>query len=298
MLAAVRRALALCASCLLVACGSGGGPGAAPSPAPADTFGTSFAGADLYPVIVSSELVVGRNRFLVGLLDGDDAPVADPGIELEATFFDLSGDEPVAAGSATLSFLWTLKPRQGLWVGEASFDHAGRWGVQIEVSGGGYDETLRTGFEVASEGSTPALGERVPASDTPTAADARDLSEITTDDDPDARFYETSIAQALERAEPFVVVFATPKFCTSQVCGPTLDTVKQVSRSFPGITFIHVEVYTNLDDPSNLEPVPAVEQWGLPTEPWVFVVDARGRLAAKYEGVVGKAELRAALRRL
>lgn len=288
--------LALCGS--LVACASGGSPSATSSPAARESFGTSFAGADLYPVIVSSELVVGRNRLLVGLLDEDDAPVADPGIELEVTFYDLSGDEPVAAGSSVLRFLWTLKPHQGLWAGEADFDHAGRWGAEIAVVGGGYDETLRTGFDVAQQASTPAIGERVPASDTPTASDAAELPEITTDDDPDPRFYKTSIAQALEAGRPFVVVFATPKFCTSQVCGPTLDTVKQVSRAFPRITFIHVEVYTNLDDPSNLETVPAVEQWGLPTEPWVFVVGADGRLVAKYEGVVGKAELKAELRRL
>jgi hypothetical protein len=279
-----------------VACGSGPSTGAAP--ARQEPFGTSFVGADLYPVVVSSELVVGENRFLVGLLDEDDAPVADPAIELGVSFYDLNGAEPAIAGTTDLSFLWTLKPRQGLWAGEATFDRAGRWGAEIAVKGGGYDETLRTAFDVAKEGSTPAIGAPAPASDTPTAADVGELSEITTDDDPDPRFYSTSIADALRRHEPFVVVFATPKFCTSQVCGPTLDTVKTVSRDFPRLTFIHVEVYTNLDDPSNLQTVPAVEEWGLPTEPWVFVVDADGRVVAKYEGVVGKEELKAQLRHL
>ena len=29
--------------------------------------------------------------------------------------------------------------------------------------------------------------------------------------------------------------------------------------------------------------VPAVEEWGLPTEPWVFIVDSNGLISAKFE---------------
>lgn len=82
------------------------------------------------------------------------------------------------------------------------------------------------------------------------------------------------------------------------MCGPTLNIVKKVSPDFPELTFIHVEVYENLDDPSNLVVVDAVNEWKLPTEPWVFVVDERGRVAAKYEGTVGADELRAELKKL
>ncbi|HEV3472503.1 MAG TPA: thioredoxin family protein, partial [Actinomycetota bacterium] len=95
----------------------------------------------------------------------------------------------------------------------------------------------------------------------------------------------------MRAGEPFVVVFATPKFCTSEVCGPTLDVAKVVAKDFPDVTWIHVEVYTNLDDPSDLKVVPAVKKWGLPTEPWVFVVNERGRVVAKYEGTVAATEL-------
>ena len=43
-------------------------------------------------------------------------------------------------------------------------------------------------------------------------------------------FYQVSVHDALAAHKPFVLVFATPAFCTSRVCGPTLDT----SRPSPG----------------------------------------------------------------
>ncbi len=270
---------------------SGDASGGFDAPVPSD--------ADAYPVIASSEHVVGENRFLVGVLNDEDAPIGSPAIEVAADFFFIeeSSSEPVT--SIDFDFIRTIPGQRGLYVGYVTFDRPGKWGAEVSIIGDGIDEAIRTNsFEVVEEGTTPALGERVPASKTPTASAAKDLRAITTDPHPDRDFYRVSIAQALRAREPFVVTFATPKFCTSAVCGPTLDIVKDVARGFRDITFIHVEVYTNLDDPSNLEVVPSVQEWGLPTEPWVFVVDARGRVAAKYEGTVARSELRAALRKL
>ena len=66
------------------------------------------------------------------------------------------------------------------------------------------------------------------------------------------------------------------------------------------VTFIHVEPY-DLDKARSgegLVPVPATSDWGLDTEPWVFVVDAEGRVAAKFEAFVMMDEVEAAFRRL
>src|SRR3970282_354931 len=40
--------------------------------------------------------------------------------------------------------------------------------------------------------------------------------------------------------------------------------------------------------------VPAVEEWGIPSEPYVFVVDADGDVAAKFEGPADTTALAAA----
>jgi hypothetical protein len=249
-------------------------------------------------LVVSSEIVVGSNRFLVGLLNDEDAPIGSPDISVETRFFNLdeSSQEPVS--SAQLSYLETIPGERGLYVGTVEFDAAGKWGAEVDIAGPELEETVRTSFDVKQEGTTPEIGTPAPDSETPTSGDVKKLSAITTDAHPDPAFYELSVDEALDRREPFVVVFATPKFCSSAVCGPTLDVVKDVSKGYPKMTFIHVEVYSNLDDPSNLKLVPSVEEWGLPTEPWVFVVDRRGRVAAKYEGTVGPDELDAELERL
>ena len=41
-----------------------------------------------------------------------------------------------------------------------------------------------------------------------------------------------------------------------------------------------------------------MNQWGLQSEPWTFVVGADGRVKDKFEGSVSEAELTAAVRRL
>jgi peroxiredoxin len=40
-----------------------------------------------------------------------------------------------------------------------------------------------------------------------------------------------------------------------------------------------------------------MREWGLPSEPWTFLVGADGRIKAKFEGSVSVDELAAAVRR-
>src|SRR5947207_2155761 len=76
-----------------------------------------------------------------------------------------------------------------------------------------------------------------------------------------------SIAGWRPARKPFVVTFATPKFCTSRTCGPVVDVVDAVRRRLghTGVRFIHVEVYRRNDPTSGLNAF--MRQWRLPTEP-------------------------------
>jgi hypothetical protein len=251
--------------------------------------------AKAYGLVVNSDLAVGTNRVLVGILNDADAPVGSPEMDVSMDLFDIcsSTEEPVA--STDTDFIWTIEPVQGVFVGRAEFEQAGTYGAEISIKGDGIDETVFTSFDVKPQPATPAIGAPAPASDSKTADDVKDLGKLTTDPKPDPSFYELSIADAIAAKEPSVVVFSTPKFCTSAVCGPTLDIVKGVEADHPDVNFVHVEVYELPADVNNLQTVPAVEEWGLPSEPWVFVVDADGNVAAKFEGGVGAEELNAAL---
>jgi hypothetical protein len=287
----------LSASALAVAaCGGESAEPSEPSSANPGPFNTPYKDAEAFPVFISSEIVVGENRFLVGLLDEHDAPIGVPAIDVHISFFDLRGARAEPTSQKDMDFIWTVPGERGVYVTKASFDHAGEWGAEVSIEGEGIDERLRGSFLVKEKGTTPGIGDAAPSVDTPTSEDVDDLSEISTDTHPDPRFYQLSVEEALSSNKPFVLTFATPKFCQTAVCGPTLDVVKDVARDFPRMTFIHVEPYKDL---SNIgEVVPAVVKWGLKSEPWVFVVDERGDVRAKFEGVLGKRELRQALARL
>ncbi len=282
---------------VLASCG-GSQPAARSDPPRPSAFETPFTHDEVYPTFVSSQIAVGDNRFLVGLLNDEDAPIGSPAIDMRIDFFDLGRSTTRAVTSRRMRFVWIDRPHVGLYATNVRFDDAGRWGAAVHVEGRRLEATVRASFDVLEQATTPAPGERVPATDTPTARSPAAMKRISTDRHPDPALYRTSVAEALARHQPFVVVFATPKFCVTQACGPMLDTVKTVARRHRELTFIHVEPYELPADPSHLEPVPAARAWGLPSEPWTFVVSSRGRLVAKFEGALAAAELEDAIRRL
>lgn len=293
----MRRMVAVSIMALVAAtaCGSGGSKSAGP-PHP---FNTPFTNARFYPAVVSSDLSVGTNRVLIGLFNSHDAPVGSPKTHMRVSFYDLAASQTKPVVTKDTHFVWAIKGVRGLWEAEdVHFDRDGQWGAAISTSGGGLDSSAKVNFRVNQEAIAPAVGAPAPASDSPTIHDVNHLREITTDPHPDPSFYKTSIADAIAHHQSFVVVFATPKYCTSEVCGPTLNIVKRIAPDFPKMTFIHVEVYTNLSKPSALKPAPAAVQWRLPSEPWTFVVDAHGDVAARFEGTMRPAELKAAIKNL
>jgi hypothetical protein len=150
-------------------------------------------------------------------------------------------------------------------------------------------------LDVRARSATPAIGARAVPSRTPTLATAP-VRDLTTRVPPDRALLRYSVAGSLRAHVPFVLVFATPRYCTSRTCGPVVDVVDSVRRQFAktGIRFIHVEIYKD-NNPSKGENR-WVRQWHLPTEPWVFLVGRDGRIKTKFEGAVSRAELAAAVR--
>ena len=150
-------------------------------------------------------------------------------------------------------------------------------------------------LDVSAHSRSVAVGARAPRSDTPTLA-TEPAARITTSRPPDLPLLRYSVAESLAAQEPFVVTFATPKFCTSRTCGPVVDVVEAARRRFAarGIRFIHVEVFQDNDPTRGYNRW--MVQWGLRSEPWVFLVGRDGRVKAKFEGSVSEAELAAAIR--
>jgi hypothetical protein len=153
------------------------------------------------------------------------------------------------------------------------------------------------GNVVSSEDPPPDVGDPAIPSHTPTiSSTGGDLAALTTRTPPDLPLLRYSIADSLARHSPFVVVFATPKFCASRTCGPNVDVVLAAERRFrtSGIRFIHVEVYEDNDPAKGYNRW--MKEWKLDTEPWTFLVDSKGRIVARFEGVLSLAELDQAIR--
>lgn len=281
---------------------------AAQSPTFTATPAATTAAPEILPILVSSEITKGENRFLFSITDRQNRLIAAPDVSVRLRFYDADSSSPTTVVFEEDSrFLWAIEGRQGLYVADVTFPEAGRWGTDfIATLPDGSVKKVHAKYDVAESGSTPALGDPAPSVDTPTLADVGgNVSQVSTDAEPESRFYEQSISDALEAGEPFVVVFSTPAFCDTQTCGPTLETVKTVARDYPDMTFINVEPYKmaftggrlqpELDANGQLQPAEWTTAWGLVSEPYTFVVTADGTVAAKFEGVLAAAELRSAL---
>jgi hypothetical protein len=143
--------------------------------------------------------------------------------------------------------------------------------------------------EVAAESSAPAVGSTPPASENRTLATVPDLSKITSDLDPAPGLYEMTVADAMASGRPTVVSFATPRFCTSRLCAPVVDSLAAVQEEMgEEVNIIHIEVF---EDFETLEPVKEMAEWGLISEPWTFVLDREGVIIAKFGGPVSPREL-------
>jgi hypothetical protein len=154
-------------------------------------------------------------------------------------------------------------------------------------------------LDVRRRPQAPAVGDRAIPSRTPTLASAHgDVASLTTADPPDVSLLRYSVADSVKAHAPFVLVFATPKFCSSRTCGPVVDVAQAVQRRFAGsgVRFVHVEVYKDNNPAQGFNRW--FREWRLPSEPWVFVVGRDGRIKARFEGSVSEAELSAAVRRL
>ena len=55
--------------------------------------------------------------------------------------------------------------------------------------------------------------------------------------------------------EPIVLLFATPQFCQSRVCGPVVDVAEQVKQEYGDkAAFIHMEIYNDNDPSKGVRP--------------------------------------------
>lgn len=235
----------------------------------------------------------GEQRLLVALVDvaTNEFLAAE---DREATLL-LRDEDGTPIGTYELDFVWTIPDVRGIYSTMVEIPEAGVY--QITVDAEGFNESGPSGFTAFDDSVNVSRGEPAPATPTRTVQEFPDLAIISSDPDPDPALYQLSIDEAVANGKPTVIVFATPAFCASQACGPMLDQVKSIRPDYPGVDFIHVEVYQDLqvETATDLVLVDAVDDWGLPSEPWLYVVDKAGIVSALFEGAVSDTDIAAAL---
>lgn len=289
---------------LLAACGSNP-PSAAPTKSAASSSAASSSAAAVLPVPVSSEFRVGDNRTVFSLADSTgQKPVAAPDRTLAIGYHGPKGE---TIASTPQTFIWAVEGVNGVYTGHATFPSAGSWIADFTTEAPSSPKvTLSFSFDVKAKAEVVSPGDPAPSVKTPTIADVGgDVAKISSDAKPVKRFYETSEDAALAAKKPFVLIFATPKFCKSATCGPTLDRLKPVAAAHPELMFINVEPYQlQFADGSlqpvltggDLTPVAATTAFKLLSEPYVFVIGADGKVSASFELVFSPDEIEAAIK--
>ena len=249
-----------------------------------------FGGPEFAAVVVNTDLGVGQERVAFGVVRRDGPPLEAESATVRTYYLPPGTDAREARETLTAEYeAWPFLG--GVFVIHPELDTAGPWELETEfTSSDGLSVAAKSAFLVKETSATPAIGSAAPASVTAKATDVADLSQITTDPNPDSALYALSIHEALNEAKPLVILFATPAYCVTATCGPLVEDLADIREQFAGrANFVHVEVYR---DPHLIESgqrpgrddiVDAVTEWGLPTEPWTFVVDAQGRIHAKFE---------------
>jgi hypothetical protein len=267
----------------------------------------------LQPLITTSELIVGENRFGFGLAKANKLL---ENADVQLRIYSLDGPDPhlVAETNALYNSIRTAERGEsvhrhadgtshvhsadsdvrGLYISRLTFAHPGPWGIKLQArDDSGSLATARLTVMVSETSQTPALSSPAPRSRNLVAADVRDLRQIDTSQKPDPRLHRVRIVDAIAQRKPQLIVFATPQFCTSRMCGPVVEIVRQLLPEYnKQVAFAHQEIW---QDFASKKVFPTVEEWRLVSEPWIFIVDSDGIIRAKFEGLVTGRELEAAL---
>jgi len=287
---------------LLVSCGQTAGPAGGPASTPQSSPPTAAAQVEaVTPQFAFSEAVVGRNRIAIGLLRGG-TPVNDPAAKVHLRFFDLDQQSTQVKFEADARYFGQGLPA-GFYVAYPTFDTAGNWGIEIQTQlpGQAQPSASRLRLEVKQKSDVPNVGQPAVAVKTLTVKDTPDLSQLSSGTPVNPAMYQISLDEALKSGKPTALLFATPAFCSSATCGPSLQVLEGLQKTYGDkLNFIHVEVYKYPFGESAAKgdlSAPMVA-WGLKSEPWLFLIDAKGMIAARFEGGITSEEIGPALQKL
>jgi hypothetical protein len=257
--------------------------------------------------MASSQFDTGHNRIAFGVIGRDGRPVYGPTALYVAVNPGAPAKGPYVAPADVLLTDARYRSKQAATAADpfvavygalgVPFAKSGRYAVLAATRGrNGKLTGSGTTITVApvAQDPIPRVGQKAPKVHTDTLAGAGgDVRKIDTRDPPDD-MHKVDFADVVGK-KPVALLFATPQLCQSRVCGPVTDIAYQMEAKYGSqMDFIHQEVYVDNNPAKGLRK--PLQEFGLRTEPWLFVVNKQGRITARLEGSIGVRQFEAAVK--
>ena len=257
----------------------------------------------IYLELATPDLGVGIQRFGVVLSD-DTGLLKFPVVKFTANHFPngYESEPNIEISTNALGRFYEFPfGTRGIHSTDIEFGRSGLWSVFADIPRpDGSSAHVEVRFPVAEKAHSVTVGQTAPASQNHTLSSEGDIAKLTTGSLRDPDLYEFSIAEALKRDRPLLIVFASPAFCTNAVCGPQVEVASELRVTYgEQVDFIHIDLYTNpheiQGDLSKAQLTPILEEWGLSSQEWTFIVDSYGTVTHRFENFAPKPELIMAL---
>ena len=246
--------------------------------------------------LATSVFTVGEERVAFGMIDDQGQFVYGPTAVYVAPTPDDPAEGPFVAPADVLVTEGRYRSRQAaeesdpfaaVYAAQVRFSKKGPHAVLVVTRSGNTFVAAPSQLQVNTEKADPIpdVGERAPKVPTDTIESVQGNEDLLDTRVPPSDMHAQSFGDVVGK-KPVALLFATPQLCQSRVCGPVTDIALQMKAKYGDrMEFIHQEVYVENDPQAGLrEPLRAFR---LPTEPWLFVVDADGTITARLEGSFG-----------
>lgn len=227
------------------------------------TLGLVLAGCasqpDISATVVSTAgtIGIGEQRILIEMRDTEGSA-----IEVDVTpVATLRNEDGSPLGEYEGQLVWIVPDQHPVYVFYMEIPEAETYQFTVDLGEAG--ETRTSGFDAVEEPLQIGAGELAP--------------EVA--------------GEAV--AGPILLVFASPDRCPSESCRPMIEKVEAAVSDQPGLEWRLVEVFEDpgVETDEELALSADVVAWGLPSQPWLFAVDASGIVIASFEGAISDTEL-------
>jgi hypothetical protein len=192
----------------------------------------------------------------------------------------------------------------GIYVGSLTLKQSGDYLMQIVLPPSDSSSDREIGINLVIKDKPAAITKnmKAPLSKNLTLID-RPIAELTTGLNPNFGLYKETVANAVKEQRPTVLVFASPGFCVSPMCGSQVKIISDLFEDYgEEFSFIHIETYNDphkvRERPDNAERNPILADWGIISDQVVYLINRDGLIFERFEGFSPYVELEASMQAL